>query len=291
MKKIDTKSVGKKKRLNRSKGGDVLIFLMLVIFGLFMGMPLVYNIVSAFKPAEEIFIFPPRFYVVNPTWRNFQNLFRVVKSYIIPFNRYLFNSVFVSIVSTGLSVLIGAMAAYPFAKKEFKGKKLFWSIIMLTLLFQGGVTELPAYIIKAKLGLLNTYWVLILPVIASPLQMFLMRQFMLQIPDSLLEASRLDGAGEFKILTNIVLPNVKPALLTVVVLAFTAIWNTTSVGVIFDEGLKLLPTALSQISGGGIARTGITAAATLLMLIPPILTFIVTQSSMLQTMSHSGIKD
>ena len=162
---------------------------------------------------------------------------------------------------------------------------------MMTLLFTGGVTDLPAYIIKAKLGLLNTYWVLILPVIASPLQMFLMRQFMLQIPDSLLEAAHLDGATEIQVLTNVVIPNVKPALQTVVVLAFTAVWNTTSAGVVFDEGLKLLPTALSQISAGGIARTGITAAATLLLLIPPILVFTLQQSQMLQTMSHSGIKD
>lgn len=282
---------GKTKSLNRSKAGNALIFLILAVFGLFMAMPLVYNIVSAFKPAEEIFIFPPRFYVKDPTLRNFKSLFQVVNSYIIPFNRYLFNSFFVSIVSTGLSVFVGAMAAYPFAKKEFRGKKVIWSLIMMTLLFTGGVTDLPAYIIKARLGLLNTYWVLILPVIASPLQMFLMRQFMLQIPDSLLEAARLDGASELQILTKVVIPNVKPALQTVVVLAFTSIWNTSSAGVVFDEGLKLLPTALSQISAGGIARTGITAASTLLLLIPPILIFALQQSQMLQTMSHSGIKD
>jgi len=291
MKKQNQMVIGKKKRLSRSKGGDAVIFLMLAVFGLFMAMPLIYNIVSAFKPAEEIFVFPPRFYVVNPTLRNFKNLFQVVNSYIIPFNRYLFNSIFVSVISTALSVFVGAMAAYPFAKKDFKGKKMIWGLIMMTLLFTGGVTDLPAYIIKAKLGLLNTYWVLILPVIASPLQMFLMRQFMLQIPDSLLEAAHLDGATEIQVLTNVVIPNVKPALQTVVVLAFTAVWNTTSAGVVFDEGLKLLPTALSQISAGGIARTGITAAATLLLLIPPILVFTLQQSQMLQTMSHSGIKD
>lgn len=278
-------------KLNRSYGGNFLIFLMLVVVGLFMGLPLVYNIVSAFKPASELFIFPPRFYVSDPTMKNFTQLFQLATNLSVPFNRYLFNSVFVSIVSTGFGVIIGAMAAYPFAKKEFPGKKLLWKLIMTTLLFSGGVTALPAYIVKAKLGLINTYWVLILPSLASTLHTFLMRQFMTQIPDSLLEAARIDGASEFKTFLKVVMPNVKPAWLTVMVLSFTSIWNTGSSGVIFDESLKLLPTALSQISTSGIARTGVTAAATLILMIPPIVAFVITQSKMLQTMAHSGIKE
>ena len=278
-------------KLNRSYGGNLIIFIMLVLVGLFMGLPPFYNIVSAFKQPSELFIFPPRFYVSDPTLSNFTQLFQLATNLTVPFNRYLFNSIFVSIASTALCVLIGALAAYPFAKKDFPGKKMLWNLIMMTLLFSGGVTSLPSYIVKAKLGLINTYWVLILPSIASTLQMFLMRQFMLQIPDSLLEAARIDGASEFKTFLTIVMPNVKPAWLTVMVLAFTGIWNTGSNGVIFEESLKLLPSALSQISAGGIARTGVTAAATLLLMIPPILAFVVTQSKMLQTMAHSGIKE
>ena len=278
-------------KLNRSYGGNLLIFLMLVVMGVFMGLPLIYNIVQAFKPASELFIFPPRFYVSDPTWKNFTQLFQLASNLTVPFIRYLFNSVFVSLVSTSLGVVIGAAAAYPFAKKQFPGKNMLWKLIMMTLLFSGGVTALPAYIIKAKLGMINTYWVLILPSLASTLHMFLMQQFMLQIPDSLLEAARIDGASEAKTLLRVVMPNVKPAWTTVMVLSFTSIWNTGSNGVIFDEQLKLLPTALSQISTSGIARTGVTAAATLLLMIPPILAFIITQSKMLQTMAHSGIKE
>ena len=278
-------------KLNRSYGGNLLIFLMLVVMGVFMGLPLIYNIVQAFKPASELFIFPPRFYVSDPTWKNFTQLFQLASNLTVPFIRYLFNSVFVSLVSTSLGVVIGAAAAYPFAKKQFPGKNMLWKLIMMTLLFSGGVTALPAYIIKAKLGMINTYWVLILPSLASTLHMFLMRQFMLQIPDSLLEAARIDGASEAKTLLRVVMPNVKPAWTAVMVLSFTSIWNTGSNGVIFDEQLKLLPTALSQISTSGIARTGVTAAATLLLMIPPILAFIITQSKMLQTMAHSGIKE
>ena len=279
------------KPLNRSHGGNFMVFLMLVLFGIFMGLPLWLTIVNAFKPPEEIFLFPPRFWVENPTGKNITDLFQLATNLTVPFNRYLFNSVFVSLATTTVGVIIGAMAAYPFAKKNFMGRQVLWKLIMLTLLFSGGVTSLPSYIVKAKLGLINTYWVLILPSLASTLNMFLMRQFMLQIPDTLLEAARIDGASELRTFMHIVMPNIKPAWMTVMVLSFTSIWNTGSAGVVYDEALKLLPTALGQISAGGIARTGVTAAASLLLMIPPILAFIVTQSKMLQTMAHSGIKD
>ena len=285
------KKIRIKKQLNRSHTGNFLVFLMLVVVGIFMGLPLYYNIIQSFKPVEERFIFPPRFYVVNPTSSNYSQLFTLVSDLTVPFSRYLFNSVFVSIVSTTVGVMIGAMAAYPFAKKKFPGKNGLWRLIMLTLLFSGGVTALPAYIVKAKLGLINTYWVLILPTLASTLHMFLLRQFMLQIPDSLLDAAKLDGASDFRIFYNVVLPNVKPAFMTVVVLSFQHVWNNGSAGVIFREDLKLLPTALGQITAGGIARSGAAAAAAVLLMIPPIVAFVINQSRMLQTMAHSGIKD
>ena len=279
------------KQLNRSHFGNFMIFVMLVAVGVFMGLPLYYNIIQSFKPAEELFIFPPRFYVVNPSWRSYSQLFQLVSDLTVPFSRYLFNSVFVSIVSTTVSVMIGAMAAYPFAKKKFPGRNALWKLIMLTLLFSGGVTALPSYIVKAKLGLINTYWVLILPCLASTLHMFLLRQFMLQIPDSLLDAAKLDGANDFVIFLRVIMPNVKPAWMTVMVLSFTDVWNNGSAGVIFKEEFKLLPTALSQISAGGISRSGAAAAAGVLLMIPPIVSFVLTQSKMLQTMAHSGIKD
>ena len=280
-----------KRQLSRSHGGNLAIFLMLAVLGVFMAMPLWYSIVTAFKPSEEIFLFPPRMYVENPTTRNFTNLFQLMTNLTVPFNRYLFNSVFVSVVTTGAGVLMGALAAYPFAKKKFPGKAVLWKLIMTTLLFSGGVTALPSYIVKAKLGLINTYWVLILPSLASTLHVFLMRQFMTQIPDSLLEAARLDGANEFNVFMQIVMPNVKPAWMTVMVLSFQSIWNSGSAGVVYDESLKLLPTALSQISAGGINRTGVAAAASMLLMIPPIVVFVINQARMLQTMAHSGIKD
>ena len=280
------------KKVNRSLWGDIFVFLLLALLAFFMGFPLYYNVVQAFKPPEEIFLYPPRFYVVNPTLTNLSDLFQLSASLTVPFLRYLFNSIFVSVVITVSGVLIGALAAYPFAKMEFRGKKALWSIVITTLLFSGGATNLASYIVEAKLGMLNTYFVLILPMIASQLFMFLMRQFMLQIPNSLLDAAKIDGAGELRIFSTIVMPNIKPAWMTVAVLTFNSVWNLGSGDKIFNESLKLLPTALNQIiASGETARKGVSAAATLILMLPPIIAFIFTQSRILETMAHSGIKD
>lgn len=228
-------------QLNRSRGGNVAIFILLGLMALFMGMPLFYSIASAFKPPEEIYLFPPKFYAIHPTINNFKQLSQMVSNLWVPFSRYLYNSLFISVVTTFFSVFIGALAAYPFAKHKFVGRDMLWRLIMVTLLFSGGVTALPSYIIKARLGLINSYWVMILPAIAVPLQMFLMRQFMMQIPDSLLEAARLDGAREFRIFTSVILPNVKPAWLTVMVLQ-----PFRTFGTVPPEALTLLPSSLMR---------------------------------------------
>lgn len=281
----------RQKRINRSIGGNIVVFFILVLVGAFMFIPMWYSIVNAFKPPEEIFIFPPRLYVENPTLANFSNLSLLLSNLWVSFGRYIFNSIFVSVVSTLISVIFGAMAAYAFAKHNFVGKKFFWSLIMVTLLFAGGVTELPTYIVKSALGLVDTIWVFILPSIAVPLYMFLLKQFMGQIPDVLIEAARIDGAGELRIFFNLIIPNIKSAWMTVAVLMFQGTWSMQSTGLVFKEELKLLPTVLSQIGTSGISLQGVAAASSMLMLIPPVMAFIVTQSRMMQTMAHSGIKD
>ena len=236
-------------------------------------------------------MFPPKLYVVNPTLINFGNLSLQLSNLWVPFGRYIFNSVFVSVVSTVISVIFGAMAAYAFAKHEFVGKRFFWSLIMVTLLFTGGVADLPTYIVKSILNLVDTIWVFILPAVAVPLYMFLLKQFMGQIPDVLLEAARIDGAGELRIFFSLIIPNIKSAWMTVAVLMFQSTWSMQSDGLVFKEELKLLPTVLTQLGTSGISMQGVAAASSMLMLIPPVLTFIFTQSRMMQTMAHSGIKD
>ena len=288
---IKAHSIKKTKRVNRSTGGNIAVFLMLIILGSFMLLPVVYTVVQAFKPMEELFLFPPRFMVQNPTIKNFKLISQLIDNLWVPFSRYLFNSVFVSAVDTAGNVIIASMAAYPLAKNDFPGKKILFKIVTVALLFSGGVLGLAQYIIMAKLHLINTYWALILPSVATPMGLFLMKQFMEGISTSLLEAARLDGMNEFQIYWHIVMPNVKPAWLTMIIFAFQGMWSMTGGNFIYKESLKMLPTALAQIQSGGIARAGVAAAANLLMFIPPVLMFLITQSSIMETMAHAGIKE
>lgn len=281
----------KTRRVNRSKGGNILVFLMLLILGGFMLLPVVYTVVQAFKPMEELFLFPPRFTVSNPTVKNFKLIGQLVDNLWVPFSRYTFNSVFVSVAGTAGNVIIASMAAYPLAKNDFPGKKVLFKIVTVALLFSGGVLSLAQYIIMAKLHMINTYWTLILPSVATPMGLFLMKQFMEGISTSLLEAARIDGMNEFQIYWSIVMPNVKPAWLTMIIFAFQGMWSMTGGNFIYKEELKMLPTALAQIQSGGIARAGVAAAANLLMFIPPVIMFLITQSSIMETMAHAGIKE
>ena len=289
--KIKKHNIKKTKRVNRSTGGNILVFLMLLILGGFMILPVLYTVVQAFKPMEELFIFPPRFTISNPTAKNFKLIGQLVDNLWVPFSRYAFNSIFVSAAGTAGNVIIASMAAYPLAKNDFPGKKVLFKIVTVALLFSGGVLGLAQYIIMAKLHMINTYWALILPSVATPMGLFLMKQFMEGISTSLLEAARLDGMNEFQIYWSIVMPNVKPAWLTMIIFAFQGMWSMTGGNFIYKEGLKMLPTALAQIQSGGIARAGVAAAANLLMFLPPVAMFLITQSSIMETMAHAGIKE
>lgn len=289
--KVKKYAVKKTKRVNRSTGGNILVFLMLIILGGFMLLPVVYTVVQAFKPMEELFLFPPRFTVSNPTVKNFKLIGQLIDNLWVPFSRYTFNSIFVSAAGTAGNVIIASMAAYPLAKNDFPGKKILFKIVTVALLFSGGVLGLAQYIIMAKLHMINTYWALILPSVATPMGLFLMKQFMEGISTSLLEAARIDGMNEFQIYWSIVMPNVKPAWLTMIIFAFQGMWSMTGGNFIYKEELKMLPTALAQIQSGGIARAGVAAAANLLMFIPPVLMFLITQSSIMETMAHAGIKE
>ena len=285
MSKIGSKSY-------RSTVGNLGIFLFLLIFALFMVLPMVFIFSNAFKPLSELFIFPPRLFPQNPTFDNFSNLSALLGDSWLPFSRYILNSVLITVAGTTGNIIFASMAAYILSKKNFPGKNTLFQIVVLSLLFSGTVTGIPNYIIMTKLGLINTLWSLILPVLPSSMGLFLMKQFMDQmVPDTLLEAAALDGAGENRIFLQIVMPIVKPAWLTQLIFSFQGIWGTTGGIFIFDENLKTLPTALSNIVSGGIARTGVTAAVSLIMILPPIIVFLFSQSNVMQTMTSSGIKE
>lgn len=282
----------KKRLLNRSRFGNVMVYLLLLLTGSFLALPLLYTAVSSLKPFEEIFLFPPRFYVMNPTFANFDELFSITKDSLVPFSRYIFNSFFIAVISTVVQILIASMAAYPLAKNDFPGKNLIFSLVVGALLFVPQVTSVPQYIIIAKLGLINTYMALIFPALGTSMGLFLLKQFMDQIPISLIESARLDGASECRIVFSLVFPNVKPAWLTLAIFTFQSTWNTTGSTFIFDEGLKLLPTALGQLSASSaVGRMGVSMAASMILILPPILLFIITQSNVVKTMAFAGIKE
>lgn len=279
------------KKLNRSTGGTIVLFLILGIFGVFTSMPLVLTISNAFKPLDELFFFPPRFLVRNPTLSNFADLFIIMQESWVPFSRYFLNSVIITGFGTVGHLLCASMAAYPLAKNNFPGKNILFAMVVLSLMFTGHVTGIPNFLIITQLGINNTYLAVILPAFAASLGLYLMKQFMEQIPDSLIESARLDGASEFYIWRKIVMPNVKPAWLTLIILMFQALWATTGGVFLRSEELKPLTFAMNQIALGGPARAGANAAVMLITMAVPITFFIVSQSKIIETMSTSGMKD
>lgn len=295
LKKIKSVAGRKKNRNvrkpNRSRGGDLFILSILVLFGMFFAYPLVFAINNAFKPLNEIFLFPPRLFVQQPTMANFQDLFVIMGQSWVPFSRYMFNTIFITFVGTVGHLLVASMGAYVISKYTFPGSRMFFKVVIITLMFSGHVTAIPNFLILAQLGWIDTYLAVIIPAFAMPMGFFLMKQFMDTIPNTLIEAAKIDGANEGRIYLTIVMPLVKPAWLTGMIFSVQALWNTTAGNLIYTEQLKTLPFALQQIVGGGIARAGVGAAVTLFMMIVPLTLFIVAQSNILKTMASSGIKE
>lgn len=289
---LSERKASKRVRLSRSRMGTFGIVLFLFIICFFMAIPVVYSLVQAFKPLDEIYAYPPKFFVRNPTLNNFRQVSSLTSNLWVPFSRYLFNSLFVSAVGTFLNVIISSLCAFPLAKGKFKGAAIISQIIVMTLLFRQEVTSVSTYIIVTKLGMVDTYSALIVPALAGTMGVFLMRQFIIaSIPDSTLEAARIDGANEYRIFASIVMPSIKPAWMTLVIFTFQSLWNNASGGkYIYSESLKQLPHVMQTISAGGIARAGASAAVGVLLMIPPIAIFIYSQRSVIETMAHSGLK-
>ena len=279
------------KQAGKKIGGTVAIFLFLTILGLFMVLPIYLTIVMSIQPVEELFIFPPKLYAIRPTFDNFKEMFGALHQNRVPFSRYVFNSIFVTATVTIAQCIFASMAAFVLAKCRFPGSKVINSIIVVALLYQSNVIYIMQYIVMAKLHMIDTYWALVLPSIASPMGLFLMRQSIGQVPDAMIEAAKVDGAGLFRICWQIVMPNQKPALMTLIIFAFQAAWNIQAGSVVFQEQYKTLPTVVTQAASSGLARAGVAMAAAVFMLVPPIIVFMLAQRQVIETMAHSGIKD
>ncbi len=279
------------KRYTRSKFVSFIIALFLVLAGLFTILPLIYSVLTSFKPLEELLKFPPAFFVSRPTLQNYRQLPSIISSLSVPLSRYVFNSFFIALVTTAGHVIVAAMAAFSMSKGRFKGLAVIFLVVQFSLLYNSYTLAIPQYMIMSKLHLVDTFWVYILPYLPSSLGVFLMKQYMDgSIPDALLEAAYIDGAGEFKMFWRIVMPNAKPAWMTLTMFAFRDLWSLQPQGTIFTEKLKLLPNVMTTIVSGGIARSGSAMAAMVILMIPPLLVYLVSQSSIVETMTTSGIK-
>ncbi len=279
------------KRYTRTRGGNAIYTIILLLFGAFSILPMIYCIITSFKPLDELLIFPPKFYVVNPTVESYTTLPSLLDNLAVPLSRYAFNSVFISVVTTFLHVIVASMAAYVLAKTDIKGKKVIFALVQFSLLYNAYTLAVPRYLIYSAFRMIDTYWIYILPAIPSSMGVFLMKQFMdTNVPDALIEAARIDGAGTVRTFWQIAMPIVKPAWLTLTLFSFRDLWAIQPGGTIFSEQLKTLPFAASTVAGGGITRQGCAMAITVIMMIPPILVYLVSQSSVTQTMSSSGIK-
>lgn len=278
--------------LNRSAGGDAGITVFLVLMGAFMFVPMLYAVLQSLKPLDELWTFPPKFFVYNPTLSNYGDLFRLMNTSWVPFSRYIFNTILISVLGTLGNLILSSMAAYCLSKIKFPGRKWMFELIVKSLMYSSTVGAIASFIIMSRLHWVDTYLAIIIPTWGSTLGLYLMKQFMdSSVSDAVLESSRLDGASELRTFLTIAMPMVKPAWLTLIVYSFQGLWNTGSSIYIYSEQLKTFNYAIQQIIAGGIVRAGAGAASTVVMMIVPIAVFVITQSNIIETMSASGMKD
>ena len=278
--------------LARSAGGDAGISVILVLLGAFMFLPMVYVIMQSLKPLDELWMYPPRFYVISPTLKNFKDLFTLMNISWVPFSRYIFNTVLVSVAGTAGHLFLASLAAYALAKIKFPGRDFMFQTVQMSLMFNATVTAITSFILMSALQWLDSYWALIVPAWCSSLGLYLMKQFMdTNVNDSVLESARLDGARELKIFWIIAMPMVKPAWLTLIIYSFQGLWNAGASMYIYSEQYKSFNYAIGQILAGGIKRAGAGAASQVIMMLVPIIIFIISQSNIIETMGSSGMKD
>ena len=278
--------------LARSAGGDAGISIILILLGIFMFLPMYYVVIQSLKPLDELWMYPPRFYVMAPTFKNYRDLFTLMNISWVPFSRYIFNTVLTSIAGTFGHLLLASMAAYALAKIKFPGRDLMFQAVQMSLMFNATVTAITQFILMSALGWLDSYLAIIVPAWCSSLGLYLMKQFMdTNVNDSVLESARLDGAGEFKTFWVIAMPMVKPAWLTLIIYSFQGLWNAGASMYIYSEQFKSFNYAIGQILAGGIKRQGAAGAAQVIMMLVPITVFVISQSNIIETMGSSGMKD
>lgn len=285
-------------RMNPDKfeKSQIKLYLFVIPLALITGLPIIFIIFHAFKPMEELFAFPPKFITTDPTLDNFRNLFKASRTAGIPLSKYVFNSLLITLSVVFSSIVLSSAAAYAMSKLNFIGRDMVFKINQLALMFVPVAVMIPRYLVVEFLGLTDTYWSQILPLIPLPVSVFLLKQFVDTVPNSLIEAAYMDGATEFHIFRKIIIPMTKPAVATAAILVFQQVWTNLEASnyYINNESLKSLAfymnTLTSVSTTNTVAGQGISAAASLIMFIPNLVLFCILQRHVMNTMAHSGIK-
>ena len=273
---------------------QIKFYLILLPLTIVMSVPVLFVLLSAFKPMEELFKFPPTIFPRNWTLENFSRMLSTMSTSLVPASRYIFNTLLITIITMVLCVIFSVFAGYVLSKSRLRIKKVLNEINTLAMMFVPVAVSIPRYIIIVRLGLYDSFWANILPIVAVPVGLFLLKQFIDQIPDALIEAARIDGASELRIVLRIIFPLLKPPIATVALLSFQSAWGNVEASNLFidDESLKSFAYFMTtfQSANMGIAGTGISAASALIMFVPNLIIFIILQSKLMDTMSTSGIK-
>lgn len=275
--------------------GQIKIFLLVLPMVILTGLPIIFIIFHAFKPMEELFAFPPKFITTNPTLDNFRKLFKASRTAGIPLSKYVFNSLLITVTVVFSSLIFSTAASYALSKLKFKGRELMMQINQFAIMFVPVAVMIPRYLVVNTLGMTNTYWSQILPLIPLPVALFLVKQFVDQVPQSLIEAAYVDGAKELQIYLKVIIPLIKPAIATAAILVFQQVWANMEASNYYvnDEGMKSLAfymNTLSSGTGNTVAGQGVAAAASLIMFVPNLILFCILQKNVMNTMAHSGIK-
>lgn len=278
-------------RRNRKTYGDILMLLLISVMALFSLLPLVMSVSMSLKPIHELFYYPPKIFAESPTFDNFRMLFNLMQNTRVSFVRYAFNTLFITVTVTAGHVLLASMAAYPLAKMKIPLVRTLNSLVILSLMFVSAVTDVANYLTISWLGWLDTYWASVIPSLGSSLGLFIMRNYMTTIPDTLIEAARIDGCSNYRLYWRIIMPMSRPAWLTVIILMFQQMWSLDNSNYVYAESLKTLPYALSQITSGALVRMGAAQAVGVVMLVIPAAVFLFNQTRIIDTMATSGMKE
>ena len=285
---------GRKINPKKFEAGQLKIILIILPLVIFMGMPIIFIINHAFKPMEELFAFPPTFFVRNPTLENFNKLIKFSDSSGIPLSRYIFNSLIVTVITVGLALLLTTLSAFALAKIKFKGRNMLTQINQIAIMFVSTAVLIPRYLVICNLGLIDNLLAHVLPLVAMPVALFLVKQFVEQVPDSLLEAAYMDGATDLDIYVKVIIPMIRPAIATAAILVFQQVWTNMETSSYFFsvDSMKTLTFYMNTRvnANNTVAGQGMSAAASLIMFVPNLVLFIILQNKVMNTMANSGIK-